>query len=152
MNRTTCKLAEKKIGPFSIISQPSAMSFTLQLPSTICIHPVFHVSQLEPESPNTFDDRDQPLPPPLVIDGNPEYLIECIIDSKYNQVRHRCQLLYHVKWVRYPISNNPSDWLLADAFKDDAGKPLADVYHAQYPVKPSPEKLTKDWEHRIHIQ
>ena len=147
-NRTARKLAEKKIGPFPIISQPSAMSFTLQLPSTIRIHPVFHVSQLEPEFPNTFDDRDQPPPPPLIVDGAPEYLIERIIDSKYNRTRRRCQLLYHVKWVGYPISNNSSDWLLADAFDDDAGKPLADAYHTQHPDKPGPEKLAKDWEHR----
>ena len=86
-NRTARKLAEKKIGPFPIISQPSAMSFSLQLPSTIRIHPVFHVSQLEPKFPNTFDDRDQPPPPPLIVDGKPEYLIERVIDSKYNRAR-----------------------------------------------------------------
>ena len=28
-NWTACKLAEQKIGPFPIISQPSSMSFTL---------------------------------------------------------------------------------------------------------------------------
>jgi len=81
------------------------MSFTLHLPSTIRIHPVFHVAQLGPENPNTFEDRDQP-PGPLTVDGNPEYPIELIIDPKYNRVRHRCQLLYHIKWVGYPISNN----------------------------------------------
>ena len=85
-NRVARKLAEKNIGPFPIVSQPSAMSFTLRLPSTIRIHPVFHVSQLESEFPNTFKDREQPLPPPLIVDGKPEYLIERLIDSKYNRV------------------------------------------------------------------
>jgi hypothetical protein len=149
-NRTSRKLAEKKIGPFPIVAQPSAMSFTLRLPSTIRIHPVFHVSQLEPEFPNSFEDREQPPPPPLIVEGSPEYLIERIIDSKYNRVRRRCQLLYHVKWVGYPISNNSSDWILADAFDDDAGKLLAAAYHAQFSDKPGPEKLAKDWEHRLH--
>ena len=69
MNRTACKLAEKKICPFPIISQPLSLSFTIQLPSTIHIHPVFHVSQLEPEHPNTFEDYDQLPPPPLIVDG-----------------------------------------------------------------------------------
>jgi hypothetical protein len=131
-----------------IISKPSAMSFTLQLPAKIRIHPVFHVSQLEPEYPNTFEDREQPPPPPLIVDGKPEYLIEQIIDSKYNQARRKCQLIYHVKWVGYPISNNPSDWILADAFDDEAGKLLTDAYHAQHPDKPGPEKLAKSWEQR----
>jgi hypothetical protein len=83
-NRTARKLAEKKIGPFPIISQLSAMSYTLRLPTTICIHPVFHVSQLEPKHPNTFTDHEQPPPPPLIVNSQPEYLIECVLDSKYN--------------------------------------------------------------------
>ena len=145
-NRTTCKLVEKKIGPFPIVSQPSAMSFMLRLPSTIWIHPIFHVSQLEPKTPNSFQDREQLPPPPLIIDGNPKYLIKRIINSKYNRVQCKCQLLYHIKWVGYPISNNPSDWLLATAFDDDASKPIAEAYHEQHPAKPSPERLAKDWE------
>jgi len=147
-NRTARKLAEKKIGPFPIISQPSPMSFTLRLPSTIRIHPVFHVSQLEPEHPNTFEDREQPPPPPLIVDGKPEYLIERIIDSKYNRVRRKCQLLYHVKWTGYPITNNATDWILADAFDDEPGKLLTDAYHSQSPFKPGPERLAKEWEKR----
>ena len=144
-NRTARKLAERKIGPFPIVSQPSAMSFTLRLPGTIRIHPVFHVSQLEPEHPNTFTDREQPPPPPLIVDGQPEYLIECLIDLKYNHTRRRCQLSYHVKWVGYPISNAPLDWILADAFDDATGKLLTEAYHLQFPLKPGLEKLAVDF-------
>jgi len=150
-NRSARKLAERKIGPFPIISQPSPMSFTIQLPGTIRIHPVFHVSQLKLEYPNTFEDRNQPPPPALIVNGQPEYLIDRIIDLKYNHVRRKCQLLYHVKWIGYPITNNPSDWILADAFDDDAGKPIADAFHEQYPAKPGPEKLAKDWERRPRL-
>ena len=148
-NRTARKLAEKKIGPFAIIAQPSPMSFTLCLPSTIHIHPVFHVSQLKPKAPNTFEDCEQPPPLPLIVDSDPQYLIERIIDSKYNRTRCRCQLLYHVKWTGYPISNNATDWILANAFDDKAGWLLTDAYHNQYPLKPGPEYLAKDWEKRI---
>ena len=107
------------------------MSLTLQLASTIQIHPIFHVSQLEPKTPNSFKDCEQPPPPPLIVNGNPEYLIKHIIDSKYNCVRCKCQLLYHVKWVGYPISNTSSDWLLATTFNDDVGKLIAEAYHKQ---------------------
>jgi hypothetical protein len=150
-NRTARKLAEKKIGPFPIISQPSAMSYTLCLPTTICIHPIFHISQLEPKHPNTFTNCEQPPPPPLIVNGQPKYLIEQILDSKYNQTRRKCQLSYHVKWVGYPISNNPSDWILANAFDHKARQVLADVYHAQHLNKPGPEKLAWDWESRIGL-
>jgi len=115
MNWAAHKPAEEKTGSFPIISQPSAMSFTLRLSCTICIHPVFHMSQLEPEDSNTFEDCNQPARPPLIVGGQPEYLIEQIIDSRYNLVRRKFRLQYHVKWVGYPISNNPSDWILADA-------------------------------------
>jgi len=41
------------------------------IPSTIRIHPVFRVSQLEPEDPNTFEDRNHPPPPHLSSTDNP---------------------------------------------------------------------------------
>ena len=50
-------------------------------PSTIHIHPSFHVSQLEPEDSNTLEGREQP-PPPFIVDGKPEYLIERIIRQR----------------------------------------------------------------------
>ena len=99
-------------------------------------------------SPPTPSRTNQPPPPPIIVDGKAEYLIERIIDSKYNRTRRKCQLSYHVKWVGYSISNNATDWILANAFDDDAGRLLADAYHAQHPDKPGPEKLAKDWENR----
>lgn len=85
------------------------------------------------------------------MDGQPEYLIERLIDSKYNRARRRCQLSYHVKWVGYPVSDSSSDWILADAFDDDAGKLLTEAYHSQFPLKPGPEKLAELWERRLRI-
>jgi len=48
--------------------------------------------------------------------------------------------------VGYPISNNLSDWILADAFDDAARQILTEAYHDQQPQKPGPEVLFKDWE------
>ena len=43
------KLAKKNLGPFEIIGTPGTLSFTLRLPDQFrSVHPVFHVSQLEP--------------------------------------------------------------------------------------------------------
>src|SRR5260221_1547226 len=50
------KLLEKNLGPFDIIGKPGTHSVTLRLPHQFCsIHPVFHVSQLEPTCPNCHD-------------------------------------------------------------------------------------------------
>jgi hypothetical protein len=76
---TTCpstKLSEKSLGPFDIIARPGTHSVTLRLPDHLrAIHPVFHVSQLEPATPNTILNHTQPLPPPIEIDGEIEYEI-----------------------------------------------------------------------------
>jgi len=50
--------------------------------------------------------------------------------------------------VGYPILNNSSDFILANAFDDTARKLIADAYHEQHPAKLEPEHLTKDWEQR----
>ena len=43
------KLSEKYLGSYKIISHPGTLSFTLCLPESIrSVHPVFHVSMLEP--------------------------------------------------------------------------------------------------------
>lgn len=86
-NRISGKLDERKIGPFIIISPPPVMSITLRCPTTNRPPPLsFDVLQLEPEDPNTFESREQP-PPPLIVDGKSEYLVERIIDSEYSRTR-----------------------------------------------------------------
>ena len=52
------KLSEKYLRPYEIISQPGTLSFTLRLPEFMhSVHPVFHVSMLEPTTSNTFSKR-----------------------------------------------------------------------------------------------
>ena len=46
------------------------------------IHPVFHVSMLKPIMSNTFSEKIQPAPAPVIIDREPEYEISQIVDSK----------------------------------------------------------------------
>ena len=80
------KLSKKYLGPYEIISQPGTLSFTLRLPESMrSVHPVFHVSMLEPTTSNTFSERIQPAPAPVIIDGEPEYEISRIVDSKIDR-------------------------------------------------------------------
>jgi hypothetical protein len=81
--RPSNKLSEKSLGLFNIIAQPGTHSVILWLPDHLhAIHPVFHVSQLEPATPNTIPNRIQPPPPLIKIDGEIEYEIVAILDSK----------------------------------------------------------------------
>jgi len=74
------------LGPYNIIAQVGSLSFTLRLPDSMrAIHPIFHVSQLELAIPNTILDRIQPPPPPVEVDGEPEFEISEILDSKVDR-------------------------------------------------------------------
>ena len=84
--RPSKKLSEKNLSPYPIIAQVGTLSFTIRLPNSMCaVHPVFHVSQLEPATPNTILNRSQPPPPPVKVDGEPEYEITEILDSKLDR-------------------------------------------------------------------
>ena len=94
--RLSKKLSEKYLGPFEIISQVGPLSWTLCLPASMhAVHPVFHVSMLEPSTPNTLPNRVQPPPPPVIVNEELEYEISEILDSKLDK-RRACKLLYPV--------------------------------------------------------
>ncbi len=58
-------------------------SVTLRLPQQFRgVHPIFHVSQLEPAFPNPFPHREQPPPLPIELDSKLEYEVSEILDSK----------------------------------------------------------------------
>ena len=103
------KLSKKYLGPYEIIIQPGTLSFTLHLPESICsVHPVFHVSMLEPATSNTFSKRIQPAPAPVIIDREPEYEISQIVDSKIDR-QWACKLLYKVIWLGYEDTGDESE-------------------------------------------
>jgi hypothetical protein len=57
MTRPSKKLSKKYLGPYDIIAHPGMHSFMLHLPNSMrSVHPVFHVSMLEPTTPNSFPD------------------------------------------------------------------------------------------------
>jgi hypothetical protein len=133
------KLSEKYLGPFDIIAHPGTHSFTLRLPKHLrAIHPVFHVSQLEPSVPNTVPNRTQPPPPPVEINDDIEYEIAKILNSKIDN-RRKCKLLYFVRWAGYEGTDEENSWLPANEL-DHAHEVITD-FHSHYPNKPGPLPL-----------
>src|SRR6202040_2112031 len=111
--RPSKKLAEKNLGLFEIIAQVGQLSFTLRLPEQLrAVHPVFHVSQLEPTTRNTILNWVQPPPPPIEVNEDIEFEISEILDSKIDK-RRKCQLLYLVHWTGYAGTDQEMDSLLA---------------------------------------
>ena len=137
--RPSKKLSEEYLGPYDIIAQPGTHSFMLQLPKHMhAIHPVFHVSQLEPEIPNQIPNRVQPAPPPIEIDDELEYEIAEILDSKIDNCR-KCKLLYFVPWTGYKCTDEENSWLPATEL--DHAQEIVSDFHACYLRKRSPLPL-----------
>ena len=83
--RPSKKLSENYLGPFKILSQAGSHSYTLHLLDTIRgVHPVFHVSMLEPATPNEIPNQTSSPPPLVEVHGKLEYKIaEKSIDSEH---------------------------------------------------------------------
>ncbi|KAF8831748.1 hypothetical protein HHX47_DHR1001045 [Lentinula edodes] len=134
--RPTEKFSEKYLGPFKVISRPGTLSYELKLPDYLRrIHPVFHVSQLEPVTPNPFPNRTQSPPPPIEVDGEEEYNVAEILDSKLDRRYKRCPLRYYIRWAGYEGTDDEFSWVAADELHADE---LVPAFHARYPHKPGP--------------
>src|SRR5882724_11588390 len=137
MTRPSKKLAEKFLGPYKILARPGTHSVMLQLPDSLrAVHPVFHVSMLEPAIPNLIPDRIQPPPPPITVDDEPEFKISEILDSKIDNCRRTCKLLYLVCWMGYEGTDEETSWILASEL-GHASELVAD-FHSAYSAKPGP--------------
>jgi hypothetical protein len=135
--RPSRKLSKKNLGPFEIIAQVGTHSFTLWLPDSMrVVHLVFHVSMLEPATPNTISGRIPPPPPPMAIDGEPEFEIAEILDSKVDNQCRLCKLLYLVRWSGYEGMDEETSWVLAMEL-GNASEVVVD-FHTSYPNKPGP--------------
>jgi transposase InsO family protein len=96
--RPTKKLDKVKVGPFFISKQISPVNFRLELPKDAKIHPVFHISLLEPADAQTPVQKDFHYQP----DGEDEWEVEKIIRQRRNKGRQE----YLVKWSGYSDSEN----------------------------------------------
>jgi hypothetical protein len=70
MTRPSNKLDYKLISPYTILEQIGSKAYKLDLPSSVRIHPVFHISLLEPAQPRNepIPGHIQPPPPLIIID------------------------------------------------------------------------------------
>jgi len=86
--RPSDKLDFKKFRPFRINKVVRPVNYQLELPKTMKIHPVFHISLLERAPAGTLA-----APTMLTEIDNPEtlYNVKEILDSKY--VRHKLHYL-----------------------------------------------------------
>ncbi|QRW20471.1 Retrotransposable element Tf2 protein [Rhizoctonia solani] len=105
-NRPSIKLSHKKLGPYLVIEKIGSHAYKLQLPHTMRIHPVFHINLLTKFHPDPHG-RNPPQPAPIITEeGEEEYKVEKILDSKWKGRGKTKKLWYLVKWKGYDEGSN----------------------------------------------
>ena len=139
--RPSQKLDVKRMGHFNILEiiRDSKLAYKLELPRRMKqIHPVFHVSLLEPYRENQWEGRVQPAPPPEEIEGELEYEVKEIVDSKIV----RGKLKYLVDWVGYRPKERT--WESVEAVENAQEEVVA--FHQAHPNRPSSDDLRQQRE------
>jgi hypothetical protein len=141
INQPTVKLVPRWHGPFKITQVMSAVNYRLELPTQWSIHPVFHIDLLTPYKETIMHGPNFTRPAPELIDGEEEYTIEKILDSRRFGRRRRLQ--YLVKWEGYLDVDNM--WVdKDDVFVEDkvrefkASNPEAETHIRSSAVAKSP--------------
>jgi hypothetical protein len=106
--RPSRKLSHKYLGPFPVVQKVGNNIYRLRIPPSMsCIHPVFNVVKLTPASDDPITERrTAPPPPPEIVDGEEEWVVEEILDSKMMNRKLR----YLVKWKDFGIEHNLNSW------------------------------------------
>ena len=132
------KLDYKKIGPYEVIEKRGKSSYLLKLPPSLKrLHPVFHVSLLEPVLPSTIPDRIQDsmitkiiLSPEIVT--NPE--ISSILDSR--KIGRRYDYLIHWK----SLLDSENSWTPFAKISTSL-YPFLEQFHCHNPSQPHPPQF-----------
>lgn len=125
--RPSHTLDYRKIGPFEIVAIMGSRAYKLKLPTSLHIHPVFHVSRLEKYNPDPYA-RNPKLHP--IDTDSPSFTIEEIVDSK----TIRAILHYLVKWKDFTSDYN--SWEPRRNLTSTPGLlDLANKFHRDHPER-----------------
>lgn len=101
VSRPFPKLAFKYFGPFTVLEKIGMVAYKLKLPDGSLVHPVFHVSQLKPFTPN-YTPVFKELP--NVIDmGARQLQPEAILDRRLVKKGGQAVPQVLVKWEHVPM-------------------------------------------------
>jgi hypothetical protein len=100
-SKNSRKLLPKWIGPFEVVQVVGSVACKLKINPGWRVHPVFHVSLLEPYRES---GRVQPPPPPIEMEGALEYEADSILEHRFWDITPKAY--YKVAWKGYGIEHN----------------------------------------------
>ena len=118
IRQQSSKLGPKQLGPFTVTKVLSDVDYQLALPPALKVHDVFHVDHLSPYKGNEVNGLEPPPPEPVTIEGEEEYEVDHIRDSKM----FGRTLKYLVRWTGYGEG-------------EDMWEPAKNLEHAQEKVQ-----------------
>ena len=102
-SRPSKKLDHKRYGPFRVIRKVGEVSYELDLLISLrALHNVFHTEKLVPYEEDEIIGRKKVPAPPIEIEGEEEYEVESILDSR----QRRGKIEYLVSWKGYGPEDN----------------------------------------------
>ena len=124
----TSKLAPQRHRPFKITKVISEVVYELKLPERWKIHNVFHASLLSPYHETAIHGPNYHNPPPDVIDGQPEWEVEEVMDKR--RFGRKKELQYRIRWKGYsqahdswePAENIHAPALIEEYYKRQRSK------------------------------
>ncbi|MBW0583745.1 hypothetical protein O181_123460 [Austropuccinia psidii MF-1] len=117
------------VGSFSNLEESQ---YSCLPPQWKSIHPVFHISLLEPVKTSTIPNQHQEPLPPIIIEEEEEWEVSQILDSKFKKRK----LWYLVEWKGFSQDPERSTWEPAENLKNCPE--LVKDFHFLYPDKPGP--------------
>ena len=120
--RSTPKLMPKWVGPFKVLKRvgDSQMAYVLDLPETMKIHNVFHVSLLK----LYHHSARAPAPTSFIIEGQQYWMVERILDHRIVKQNRQKVLQYLIKWLDFGAEH--TSWEPAENIEEsEDGKTVA---------------------------
>jgi hypothetical protein len=117
------KLTARYVGPFVVERVVNPVAYKLKLPANLKIHPVFHVSMLQPWRVDGEFPAHQPSlsQPPPVNEAENRFKVDRLLDKRTRRYGRGERVEYLIRWFGYgpeddswePVRNIDSD-LIAD--------------------------------------